>query len=78
MKRAVIDIITGEIVFQDADDIDITLPTNEQQQTLRHEAFNKEADPLFFKWQAGEGTEEEWLLKREEIRERFPYYELIL
>lgn len=31
------------------------------------------ADPLFFKWQAGEGTEAEWLAKREEIRTRFPY-----
>jgi len=39
----------------------------------RQAAFQAEADPLFFKWQAGEGTEAEWLAKREEIRARFPY-----
>jgi hypothetical protein len=42
-------------------------------QTNRQAAFQSEADPLFFKWQAGEGTEAEWLAKREEIRNRFPY-----
>ena len=31
-----------------------------------------EADPLFFKWQAGEATQAEWQAKREEIRQRFP------
>jgi len=39
----------------------------------RAAAFQSEADPLFFKWQAGEGTEAEWLAKREGIRNRFPY-----
>jgi hypothetical protein len=31
----------------------------------RQDAYTQEADPLFFKWQAGEGTEAEWLAKRE-------------
>jgi hypothetical protein len=39
----------------------------------RQAAFQAEADPLFFKWQAGESTEAEWLEKREEIRLRYPY-----
>jgi hypothetical protein len=39
----------------------------------RQAAFQREADPLFFKWQAGEGTEADWLAKREEIRQRYPY-----
>ena len=39
-------------------------------------AFQLEADPLFFKWQAGEGTNEAWQAKRVEIRERYPYPEL--
>ena len=39
---------------------------------LRRIAFQAEADPLFFQWQAGEGTEEAWLAKRAEIRERYP------
>ena len=50
-------------------------PTKEQQEAARQAAFEREADPLFFKWQAGEGTEEEWLEKREEIRARYPYPE---
>ena len=37
----------------------------------RAEAYRAESDPLFFKWQAGEGTQEAWLTKREEIRTRF-------
>jgi hypothetical protein len=43
-----------------------------KQESNRQAAFQAEADPLFFKWQAGEGTEAEWLAKREEIRARFP------
>jgi hypothetical protein len=39
----------------------------------RQAAYTQEADPLFFKWQAGEATQEEWLAKREEIRLRYPY-----
>jgi hypothetical protein len=48
-------------------------PTKEQQESSRQIAYNQEADPLFFKWQAGEATEEEWLAKRQEIRDRYPY-----
>lgn len=39
---------------------------------LRQSAYITEADPLFFKWQAGEATQEEWAAKRQEIKERFP------
>ena len=45
----------------------------EQAQALRQAAYTAEADPLFFKWQAGESLEETWLAKRSEIRARFPY-----
>ena len=44
-----------------------------EQKSARAAAYANEADPLFFKWQAGEGTEQEWLAKREEIRARYPY-----
>jgi hypothetical protein len=44
-------------------------------QAARAAAYAAEADPLFFKWHAGEGTEQEWLAKREEIRARYPYPE---
>ncbi len=48
-------------------------PTQAEQEAKRQSAYTAEADPLFFKWQAGEATEAEWLAKREEIRTRFPY-----
>ena len=44
-----------------------------EQEAKRQAAYTAEADPLFFKWQAGEGTEEEWKAKRQEIRDRYPY-----
>lgn len=50
-----------------------SIPTKEFQEEKRQEAYKLEADPLFFKWQAGEATEEEWKAKRQEIRDRYPY-----
>ena len=41
----------------------------------RAAAFQAEADPIFFKYQRGEATEQEWLDKIEEIRARYPYPE---
>ena len=48
---------------------------NEEQQRLRNEAYAKEADPLFFYWQADEGSRDAWDDKRNEIRLRYPYRE---
>ena len=39
----------------------------------RSNAYIKESDPLFFKYQRGEITENEWLNKIKEIKERYPY-----
>lgn len=39
---------------------------------MRQAAYRQEADPLFFKWQRGEATEQEWLDKVQEIRDRYP------
>lgn len=39
---------------------------------LRFQAYTKESDPLFFKWQRGEGTEQAWLDKVAEIKQRYP------
>lgn len=50
-------------------------PTQAEQEANRQAAYIAEADPLFFKWQAGEATEAEWKAKRQEIRDRFPYPE---
>ncbi|MEX1120849.1 MAG: hypothetical protein WED82_01860 [Balneolales bacterium] len=38
----------------------------------RRKAYQNESDPLFLKWQRGEATEQEWLDKIQEIKERFP------
>ena len=51
------------------------LPTRSEQEDARQAAYQREADPLFFRWQAGEATEADWLAKRDEIRARYPYPE---
>ena len=35
-------------------------------------AYREEADPIFLKYQRGEATEQQWLDKIAEIKERFP------
>ena len=44
-----------------------------QAQSSRARAYAAESDPLFFKWQRGEGTEQDWLDAVEAIRVRYPY-----
>lgn len=39
----------------------------------RSNAYLKESDSLFFKYQRKEITEQEWLNKIKEIKERYPY-----
>jgi hypothetical protein len=39
---------------------------------LRKWAYREESDPLFFKWQRGETTQEEWLSKIAEIKNKYP------
>lgn len=40
----------------------------QQNDDQRRRAYEREADPLFFKWQRGEATKEEWLAKVAEIK----------
>jgi len=44
-------------------------------ETQRRNAYTQEADPLFFSYQRGEVTEQEWLDKVAEIKIRYPYPE---
>ena len=44
----------------------------QQVENNRRNAYRNEADPLYLKWQRGESTEQEWLDKIEEIKDRFP------
>ena len=49
------------------------MPSLEQQQAARAEAYRIEADPLYFKAQRGEATMDEWLALVAEIKMRYPY-----
>jgi hypothetical protein len=47
----------------------------EQVEQARAIAYRETADPLFFKYQAGESTKEEWEAARQEIKDAHPYPE---
>jgi len=49
-------------------------PSNEQQSFYRKQAYADEADPINFMMQRGDATEQEWLDKIAEIKDRYPYY----
>jgi len=43
-----------------------------QAEAQRAEAYRTESDPLFFKWQRGSSTEQEWLDAVAAIKARYP------
>lgn len=64
------------IVELSADDIAVNKQmANEVAIDNRADAYRNESDPLFFKWQRGESTEQIWLDKVAEIKARFPKVE---
>lgn len=46
---------------------------NRAVEQKRIEAYRAESDPLFFQWQRGEATEQQWKDKVSEIQARYPY-----
>lgn len=48
---------------------------NQTVANLRKQAYIEEADPLFFKYQRGDATKEEWLAAVNAIKIRYPYAE---
>ena len=44
----------------------------QQVEANRRNAYQKESDPIYMRWQRGEATEQEWLDKIAEIKDRFP------
>lgn len=44
---------------------------NSLNENLRSEAYKRESDPLFFKWQRGEIPKQQWLNKVNEIKTRY-------
>jgi hypothetical protein len=69
----------GNQIEIDQDLVDAAAVTIAAEQDLaiakqnRADAYRSEADPLFFKAQRGESTNDEWLAKIEEIKARYPY-----
>lgn len=49
------------------------VPTREEQEPKRAQAYREETDPLFFKAQRGEATMDEWLALVAKIKVRYPY-----
>jgi hypothetical protein len=49
------------------------VPTKEEQEAARAEAYRTESDPIFFMAQRGEATMQEWTAKVTEIKARYPY-----
>lgn len=47
-------------------------PVEPSVDDLRRAAYIAESDPLFFKWQRSEASQQEWLDKVAEIRGRYP------
>jgi hypothetical protein len=60
-------------------DLDAAWPTvqyNQQRAEIENQrkaAYQQEADPLFFSYQRGEVTEQDWLDAVQDIKDRFPY-----
>jgi hypothetical protein len=59
-------------------ELDATWPAVQQARqqaqvdSQRHAAYVAESDPLFFQWQRGEATEQQWRDKVAEIQTRYP------
>ena len=46
-----------------------------QVQETRRQAYIRDADPLFFGYQRGENTEQEWLDAVQAVKDAYPYPE---
>lgn len=65
---------TWKIVSLTADEQAALLAERKAEvQSLRRDAYQQEADPLFFMVQRGEATNQQWLDKLAEIKARYPY-----
>ena len=67
------DLTPKEIAEREAWDAGAHDRAMENVRVTRQNAYQKLADPLFFKFQAGEGTEKEWLAARKEVVDANPY-----
>ncbi len=77
--HVITDAVTGEVTtvpFTEEEIVafekDFIKKKEEQASINRALAYREESDPLFFKWQRDEATEQEWLDKVAEIKARYP------
>jgi hypothetical protein len=49
---------------------------NNKQSDLRAKAYPIESDPMFFEWQRGTKTEQEWLDAVNAIKAKYPYKDI--
>jgi hypothetical protein len=76
-QPGVVEVLTKK-EFLDRRDLEFSLRYEKLSATAKHNrsiCYQTEADPLFFKYQRGDATKEEWLAKVEEIKARFPLSE---
>ena len=71
--------IFGEMTSQEVAD-DYWTPTqieiyNNQQADLRAQAYPKDSDPIFFQYQRGIKTQQEWLDAVAAVQAQYPYKE---
>jgi len=69
--------VTGTVTVSEVAD-DYETPSqkatyNERQKELRAEAYKEETDELFFQYQRGDITQQDWLDAVADIKQRYPY-----
>ena len=78
-------IVSGEVVLSEVSD-DYVNPQvqalenaayNANQSTLRAQAYPTDSDPIFFQWQRGSKTEQDWLDAVEKVKAQYPYKETV-
>lgn len=64
---------SAEIARLQESDVDKTARLNLEAKSDRLGAYRAEADPIFFRYQRGTATEQEWLDAVQAIKDRYPY-----
>lgn len=53
------------------------VPTVEEVEAARRRDYQNDSDPLFFGWQRGENTEQDWLDAVQAVKDAHPYPETV-
>jgi len=69
--------VTGTVTQSEVND-DYQSPTqieqfNKTQSDLRAAAYPTESDPIFFQYQAGQKTEQDWINDRDAVQAKYTY-----